>query len=420
MITVNDRGQLNLSALHPNQRAFVKSQALNTAIIGGYQSGKSLAGVVKCFTKQLINPGVPIAYYLPTYKLIKDMLVPKFEELFTNVGVNYIYLKGDMKIRTRFGDIMMRSLDNPDSIVSYSVWYSLIDEFDLINKEKMKLLSGRIASRNSFKTKTGHVNSIDYVSTPEGFNYAHQYFVKEAKNNPNRVMYNLSTHDNALNLASSYIDGLREAYTEEQLKAYLDGLFVNLTSGSVYYKFNRVRNHSDRVIKPTDRLYVGMDFNIEKMSAIVHVKDYRIKTAVDEIIDAYDTDQMCQILKERYPKRSIIVYPDASGDSRKTSSSETDHKIIKSYGFKVKTPKKNPPVKDRINMMNGAFLNAKNETTYFVNTERCPEYTEALEQIAYKNGVPDKTSGKDHPTDAGGYFIYGDNKSNNTATLYAR
>jgi hypothetical protein len=42
-----------------------------------------------------------------------------------------------------------------------------------------------------------------------------------------------------------------------------------------------------------------------------------------------------------------------------------------------------------------------------VNTHKCPEYTEALEKMAYdKNGVPDKSSGFDHITDAGGYFVY--------------
>jgi phage terminase large subunit len=418
LIYVNEQNKLSLAALHPNQRAFVKSQALNTAIIGGYQSGKSLAGVVKCITKLLQAPGVPIAYYLPTYGLIKDMLVPKFEQLFNNIGINYIYLKNDSKMRTRYGDIMMRSLDNPDRIVSYSVWYSLVDEFDLIPYDKMKKIAGRIASRNSYLVGPGITNSIDYVSTPEGFGYAHKYFVKGK--NANRVMYNLSTYDNAMNLADSYIDGLRETYTEEQLKAYLDGQFVNLTSGTVMYKFNRVKNHSDRIIKPNDKLYVGMDFNIGKMAAIVHVKDYKIKTAVDEVIDAYDTEQMCEILKDRYPRHSIYVYPDASGSARKTSSYETDHEIIKSFGFKVKAPSKNPSVRNRVNITNGAFLNSKNETTYYVNTKTCPEYTEGLERLTNKNGAPDKSSELSHRVDAGSYFVWGDRHLNKTVRLYAR
>jgi hypothetical protein len=41
-----------------------------------------------------------------------------------------------------------------------------------------------------------------------------------------------------------------------------------------------------------------------------------------------------------------------------------------------------------------------------VNTDACPHYVEALEKQAYNsNGEPDKTTGMDHPIDAGGYFI---------------
>jgi len=46
------------------------------------------------------------------------------------------------------------------------------------------------------------------------------------------------------------------------------------------------------------------------------------------------------------------------------------------------------------------------DKTYLVNSNNCPEYTEALEKIAYNKNEPDKQSGFDHITDAGGYFAY--------------
>ena len=42
----------------------------------------------------------------------------------------------------------------------------------------------------------------------------------------------------------------------------------------------------------------------------------------------------------------------------------------------------------------------------FVNTKRCPVFTEALEQQIYdKHGMPDKDGGHDHVTDAGTYPV---------------
>ena len=402
MIFIDDNGKLNLSKLHDNQKAFIKSKYLHTGIVGGYQSGKSTVAFIKVICHLLQYPGVPIAYYLPTYGLFEDMLIPKANQLFGNINVSFKHDKVHSKIITDYGEIWMRSMDNPDRIVSYSVGYSVVDEVDVVHPNKRADAMKRIASRNSYKKNTP--NQIDFVSTPEGFAYMYQFFEKNA--NENKLLLRLSTLANEDNLADGYIQGLREQYTADQLKAYLNGEFVNLTSGTVYYKFDRFTNNSNRIAKDNEILYVGMDFNIGNMSAVVHVVD-DIPIAVDEITKVYDTSNMCNLLIEKYPNNRIIVYPDASGKNRKTNASETDIEIIKENGFTVRARNSNPPVDDRIKNMNRMFCDGNGKINYKVNTVKCQEYTEALERMPYdKNGQPDKTSGFDHITEAGGYFIY--------------
>jgi len=402
MIYIDDNNKLNLSKLHPNQKAFIKSKYLHTGIVGGYQSGKSTVAAIKTIIHLLQHPGVPIAYYLPTYGLFEDMLIPKLTQLFGALNIKFTHNQKHSKVITPFGEIWMRSMDTPDRIVSYSVGYSVVDEVDVVHPNKRDDAMKRIASRNSFKKPTP--NQIDFVSTPEGFAYMYNFF--EKNNNENKLLLRLSTLANEDNLAGGYIQGLREQYTADQLKAYLNGEFVNLTSGTVYYKFDRDINNSNRIAKDNEILYVGMDFNIGNMSAIIHTVD-ELPIAVDELTKVYDTAEMCKILGEKYPKNRIIVYPDASGRARKTNASQTDIEIIKQAGFIVKAKPTNPPVDDRIKNMNRMFCNGKNEIKYKVNTIKCPEYTEALERMPYdKNGQPDKSSGFDHLTEAGGYFIY--------------
>ncbi|MDI4212243.1 terminase, partial [Pseudomonas aeruginosa] len=109
-----------------------------------------------------------------------------------------------------------------------------------------------------------------------------------------------------------------------------------------------------------------------------------------EIVNGYDTPDMIRQIKERFwlyadgdyrPTRQIRIYPDASGDSRKSvRASETDIALLKQAGFIVSAPAANPPVKDRINSMNAMFCNAKGERRYRVNPDRCPTYADALEQ----------------------------------------
>jgi len=401
MIYLDHNGNLNLSKLHPAQREFVQSTALHTGLIGGYQSGKSAAAVAKVITKLLTNPHASVAYYLPTYRLISDMLVPKLSQALGALGIGYKHNVKDSYMATPYGRIMMRSLENPDSIVSYSVAYSLVDEFDVVPPARMKLAQGRISSRNSWR---GHTkNQIDYVSTPEGFGFAYNFFVKNA--NDNKKLLKISTLDNLDNLADSYVDGLREAYTEDQLRAYLNGDFVNLYSGSIYGNYDRDLNGTSATIEKREPLHIGLDFNIGHMAAVVHVIRGGRPMALAELVDVYDTPAMIEQLKVYYGEHPVTIYPDAAGAAR-SSSGKSDHALIKEAGYTINAPKANPAVKDRINAVNKALKNGlTGERAYKVNADACPRYAAALEQQTYRNGAPDKLSGLDHITDAGGYFI---------------
>ncbi len=408
MISIDKDGYLDLTKLHPNQKEFVTSNKLHTGIVGGYQSGKSAAASIKVITKLLIDPEVPIAYYLPNYRLISDMLVPKFKSLFDMIDIDYVHNKQESKLTTDYGEIWMRSMDNPDSIISYSVGYSLVDEADLVHSNRREEVMQRISSRNSYKKSTP--NCMDFVSTPEGFGYMYNFFVK--KQNDSKLLLRLSTLDNKENLGEGYIEGLISMYTENQLKAYLDGKFVNLKSGTVYNEYDRNRNFTDRAIKFGEVLHIGMDFNITNMNAVIHVIDGTVYKAVAEVTGAYDTNDMSRIIKERFPGHYIVIYPDASGQNRH-SSGVSDIQLLKSYRFNIKVLRKNPFVKDRVNNMNNLFQKGK----YLVNYDNCPAYADALEQLSYKNGEPDKTSGLDHITDAGGYFAWSKNKSKHTRAV---
>jgi hypothetical protein len=146
-----------------------------------------------------------------------------------------------------------------------------------------------------------------------------------------------------------------------------------------------------------------MDFNVTNMSAVVYVVRGKVWHAVDELKGIYDTPAMVQTIKERYPKHSIRVYPDASGKSRKSvNASVSDISLLESAGFAVYAHKANPPVKDRILAANKAMTH----NMVKVNDDKCPEFARCLEQLVYdKNGEPDKSMNIDHLPDAGTYPI---------------
>ena len=248
----------------------------------------------------------------------------------------------------------------------------------------------------------GLKNGIDVTTTPEGFKFTHDRFVKRGGGDYGLIQ--ASTYDNALNLPDDYIDTLREDYPPQLIEAYLNGQFVNLTSGTVYTNYDRQQHRSTERVESNEPLFVGMDFNVTKMAATIYVKRKGGKEwhAVDEVVDGYDTPDVIRILQERYPGHHITVYPDSTGKNRKSVGASTSDISLLRGAFKVKAKNSNPFVRDRILAVNSAF----HRGVLFINDHSCPTTADNLEQQVYDvNGEPDKKNGKDHQNDATGYPI---------------
>ena len=148
-----------------------------------------------------------------------------------------------------------------------------------------------------------------------------------------------------------------------------------------------------------------MDFNVQKMAATVYVVRGDTWHAVAELKDILDTPDMIRVIRERWQDQGhrIIVYPDASGGSRKSvDASSSDIALLTQARFEVRAKSKNPAVKDRVLAVNAAL----NKGRLFVNDKLCPTTARCLEQQAYDaNGEPDKSAGNDHQNDATGYPI---------------
>jgi len=109
-------------------------------------------------------------------------------------------------------------------------------------------------------------------------------------------MVQASTRDNARNLPDGYIQSLLDSYPAELIDAYIDGKFCNLTTGTVYRCYNRARNNSNESIAAGEPLFVGMDFNIGKMAAVIFVQRSDGWHAVDELKDVFDTPTIANII----------------------------------------------------------------------------------------------------------------------------
>jgi hypothetical protein len=384
------------------------------AYVGGFGSGKTFVGCLDLLIFASHHPNTRQGYFAPTYGAIRDIFYPTMVEAADSMGFTCEINVGNKEVHLfrggfNYGTIICRSMDNPRNIFGFKIARALVDELDLMPKPKAELAWLKIIARLRLKID-GVVNGIGVTTTPEGFLFIHSTFAKEPTESYSMVQ--ASSYENHKHLPEDYIPSLLESYPAKVAQAYIGGEFVNMKSGSVYNGYDRLLNDSCETIQKDDVLYIGMDFNVGHMSAIVHVKRNENKTphAVDEIIDGYDTPEVIQTIIARYSGHKIRVYPDASGSSRKSlDASKNDIALLEAAGFSVIADPSNPRIKDRVLAMNVLFCNNKDERNYFVNKDRCPKYADNLEQQIWgDDGLPDKKQGKDHTNDAGGYFIYQD------------
>lgn len=401
--------------LLPHQYEFCTDNTTRyLALCGGYGCGKTFAFVAKAIQLAFLNGGSEGAVLEPTIDMARRILVPEMINFLDNNGIDYVYRKADKEfiIYTPKGPskIHVLSGENYTRLVGLNLAWFGVDEVDTIrNKDVAKDMFDVLISR--IRDKSAPNIQGYFTSTPEGFHFLYDTFEKEVaeKGITDRKLIRGRTMDNP-HLADGFIDSLLQNYTKEQCEAYLNGHFINLNTGTIYYAFNRKDNHSDVSLDDPKYakhiLHIGMDFNVGKCSAVTHLVVNGDPVAVDEIQGVKNTEEMIKLIKQKYPNRVIRVYPDASGKNEKTNSNQTDHILLKNAGFKVVAKTKNPYVKDRITTMNAMFCNNKGERRYKVNTRKCPVYTTCLEQQSYaKNGEPDKMHDQDHPNDAAGYFI---------------
>jgi PBSX family phage terminase large subunit len=395
--------------LHPGQLAFVTDN--QTQIIGisaGYGAGKTRALAAKAVTLAAANQGFIGCVMEPTGPLIRDIWQNDFEDFLEHYDIPYTFRASPLPeymLHLPGGDtkILCRSFENWSRIIGLNLAWVLADEIDTVtpaiaNKAFPKIL-GRLRS--------GNVRQFGAASTPEGFRWMWTTFGSEdAQTRQDRKLIKMRSVDNP-HLPPDFIERLEANYDPTLLKAYLDGEFVNLTTGTVYDRFDRSK-HVISKLPDTERepLRVGVDFNVGNMSAVIGVKLNNSLFVIDEISGAHDTDSLAQQIKARYPDRRIYVYPDASGGNRSTNASQTDIQILESYGMANQSPRANPPVRDRVSAVQALLENGKGQVRLQISTT-CKRMIECLELQCYtEKGDPDKDSGHDHMNDALGYLVW--------------
>jgi hypothetical protein len=396
------------AGLHPRQLDFVAD--LHTQILGvsaGYGAGKTRALCAKAVSLAIANQGFIGAVMEPTGPLIRDIWQNDFDDFLEAHDIPYSFRASPLPeyvLHLPGGDtkILCRSFENWTRIIGLNLAWVLADEIDTVTPT----IAARAFPKILGRLRSGNVRQFGAASTPEGFRWMWSTFASDdAQSREDRRLIRMRTVDNP-HLPADFIERLQANYDPSLLQAYLNGEFVNLTTGQVYDRFSREHHVTACSWEPGEAILVGIDFNVGNTNAVCAVRRGRELHIFDEVAGAHDTDALGQELRRRYGKARILGYPDASGANRSTNSSRSDIAILESYDISNMAPSANPPVRDRVAAVQAMLENGNHERRLFIDP-RCRKAVECLELQSYaEDGTPDKASGYDHMNDALGYMVH--------------
>ena len=380
------------------QKEVINNKSRFRVLITGRRFGKTFLAINE-LAKFASQSKKKIWYVAPTYRQAKQICWNDLKErLIDHKWVKNIN-NSDLTITLKNNStITLRGADNEQSLRGVGLDFLVMDEFADIHKEAWYEVL-----RPTLSDKRGHAL---FCGSPRGFgNWSYELF-KQNETNKDWQSFKYTTLEGG-QVADDEVEQAKQDLDERTFQQEYEATFVNY-SGMIYYNFNRQKNIIDKYSKDSAVLHIGLDFNVDPMSAVVCIIVQETIMVVDEIqIYSSNTQEMCEEITNRYNNKKIIVYPDPSARQRKTSAGGfTDLSILKNAGFDVKCKNTAPLIRDRINAVNSKLKNVNGKNNLFI-VKSCKNVIKSIERQIYKEGthIPDKDSGYDHMNDALGYLV---------------
>ena len=165
---------------------------------------------------------------------------------------------------------------------------------------------------------------------------------------------------------------VKNTLDERTYRQEYEGSFEDV-QGLLYWAFG-AHNYSDCEYNKNEVVHIGMDFNVNPMTATFsHIRGDEIYQFGEAYLNHSNTYEMVDHIKELFPVNKVKVYPDSTGKAEKSNASRSDIKILEQAGFGVFAKSTNPYIKDRIKTVNSLMMTADGTVRYHINPKNCPK-----------------------------------------------
>ena len=371
-------------------------QARFRVVVAGRRFGKTFLSTAELIRAALSGDSKNCWYIAPTYKAAKEIA---WGMLIQAIPPEYITKTNETALTLHLANgsvISLKGAEKPDNLRGRALDFCVLDEFADMRKEAwFEVIRPSLSDRKG---------SAIFIGTPKGRNHFYDLWTKGVDGDEGWQSHQYTTLEGG-NVEADEIIAAKQDLDERTFEQEYQARFVNY-SGVIYYNFSReqsvVRYHGE-----PSRILIGMDFNLDPMSAVVMTRSGNMLHAFDEIvIFGSNTDEMADEIRRRFGTKNVTIYPDPACRQRKTSAGgRTDLSILQNAGFEVKVRNSHSAIRDRINAVNSRLRSADGVRQLFVDP-KCKKTIESLERQTYKEGTSQvNKDGYDHMNDALGYAV---------------
>lgn len=380
------------------QKTISNDKSRFRVVVAGRRFGKTFLAINE-LAKFARYPNQKCLYIATTYRQAKGVIWDDLLQLLHEKNwVKKVNLSELTVTLVNNSIITLRSSDNNQALRGTKWNFISLDEYASMDPATWDSIL-----RPTLSDTEGHAL---FIGTPYGRNHFWDLY-----NNANTLddwsSYQFTTAQGG-NVAPEEIEAAKRDMAEREFNQEYNATFED-AAGIIAYAFSQDNVKKAPQLSPNNALHIGMDFNTQNFSACVMLQNKDTLHVIDEImLQNASTGDMCKEIQQRYGRRMIFVYPDASGSQRKTSANGlTDHIILHNAGFKVRTPKTNPAVKDAIAAVNSRLRSTTGDIKLFIDPD-CKNTLDSMNKFTYLEGsrVPDKKSGYDHMFDALKYCVW--------------
>lgn len=335
---------------------------MHSAGLGG---GKTHGLCRKLIKLSALNQGMPGAVLCPTYKDFRRDVKPEMffileEKMGLREKKHFWFHRSFSEFTFAWNKKPLYVLSGETPIAGPNLAYCGINEFSLISYDRIKEMLRRV------RLKEAAYPQRVFAGTPEDVHGWLEEFVeiqtKEEEKRPGTFkLYTSDTKENT-HISDDYRQDLETMLDSQALKVFASGQIIRLGGDYYYYAYDDQENVRECSYNKNELIFIGMDFNVGRMTASFAHKYQGLQRPRFEFFDEIciqgnsDTHQLAKAIANRYPPEMCMIRCDSSGKSRKTSG-ESDIMILKKYFPKQNLAHRNanPRHRKRQLLMNSMF-----------------------------------------------------------------